>query len=824
MDKTKKKSVKRYILWGVLALAVLWLALMPLMARQQQTEDGPQASILSANATVSSIQSAIHGGGTLEAGEPEDITIPKDVKITEFLVKNGDMVSEGDALAAVDKVSVMTAITEIRDSMSTVEKQMESYSNEKAATEVSAAAGGRVKLVYAREGDRVESVMLEHGALAVLSLDSKLCVRLTAGSDLATGDTVTVTLADGKEVTGRVESNLSGELVVTIADKGYAVGQTVSVAGVGTGELEIHSPWKATAFAGTVSTVYAQPEQTLNSGAALFTLKDTDYTAQREILAKTHREYEELLQKLFKMYETGVISAPCDGMVSGIDKDSTHLLAAQAEEIAAQPLTAGEGQFQLVLLSDITPLSESPVGTGGCTGNTDCLLPGTDPNHKQDCPRKCTKTDGCTAASHFTDCIHACTRAENPEDCPATGAHYSDCIKACTSAGKGETCPAIKYHYKSCIESCTESDGTKECPATGAHKQGCINSCIRADVAGACKAGHHYSDCIESCIVSTDKDTPCPATKHKAGCYFSKMTYMAVAAKVYAAGDTLTIAYDNSGAKEVFRTAAGWVYADGSGPNETTMVNKQEGVTWGAGKGFSQGDIILYVYGYKDGQEAWKDVVLYRKGTPSMQMPSFNMPSFSFNFSMPSMGGGTSSQTQLYDLNGDTLMTVTPQDTMTLTVSVDESDISSVKTGMTAEITVNALPDEVFEGEITKVAMSGSGNGGSSKFAVEITLPRQSDMLSGMSASAVISLYEKMDVLTLPAAALSEDGAKTIVYTALDQKTGEPANPVEVTTGLSDGETVEILSGLQSGDSVYYYYYDTLEESDAVETDRLQMR
>ena len=357
MDKTKKKSVKRYILWGVLALAVLWLALMPLMARQQQTEDGPQASILSANATVSSIQSAIHGGGTLEAGEPEDITIPKDVKITEFLVKNGDMVSEGDALAAVDKVSVMTAITEIRDSMSTVEKQMESYSNEKAATEVSAAAGGRVKLVYAREGDRVESVMLEHGALAVLSLDSKLCVRLTAGSDLATGETVTVTLADGKEVTGRVESNLSGELVVTIADKGYAVGQTVSVAGVGTGELEIHSPWNATAFAGTVSTVYAQPEQTLNSGAALFTLKDTDYTAQREILAKTHREYEELLQKLFKMYETGVISAPCDGMVSGIDKDSTHLLAAQAEEIAAQPLTAGEGQFQLVLLSDITPLS-----------------------------------------------------------------------------------------------------------------------------------------------------------------------------------------------------------------------------------------------------------------------------------------------------------------------------------------------------------------------------------------------------------------------------------------------------------------------------------
>lgn len=823
MDKMKKKSVKRYILWGVLALIVLWLALMPLMARQQQTEDGPQASILSANATVSSIRTAIHGGGTLEAGDPENISIPADVKIEEFLVKNGDFVREGDPLAAVDKVSVMTAITEIRDSMSTVEKQMESYSNEKAATEVSATAGGRVKLVYAREGDRVESVMLEHGALAVLSLDSKLCVRLTAGSDLATGETVTVTLADGKEVTGRVESNLSGELVVTIADKGYAVGQTVSVAGVGTGELEIHSPWKATAFAGTVSIVYAQPEQTLNSGAALFTLKDTDYTAQREILAETHREYEELLQKLFKMYETGVISAPCDGMVSGIDKNSAHLLAAQEEEIDAQPLTAGEEQFQLVLLSDITPFVEGPEEGGGCTKNDSCPLEDGDPAHDPECPHACNGKADCPAKKHKEDCLSLCISADEPGKCTAKN-HKSDCIEACTHAKEEGKCTAEK-HYKDCIEACISTDGCKDCPAT-VHKRSCIEFCKHADFGEECDAEHHYADCIKSCVTSPNANTPCPATKHNPQCFFSEMTYMAVAAKVYVAGDTLTVAYDKSGAKEVVKTADGWVYADGSRPNVGNMVNKQEGVTWGVGKGFSQNDIILYIYGYKGGQEVWKDVVLYEKGQPSMQMPSITMPSFSFNFSMPSMGGygSSSGQTQLYDLNGDTLMTVTPQDTMTLTVSVDESDISSVKTGMTAEITVNALPDEVFEGEITKVAMSGSGNGGSSKFAVEITLPRQSEMLSGMSASAVIALYEKMDVLTLPAAALSEDGAKTIVYTALDKKTGEPANPVEVTTGLSDGETVEILSGLSSGDCVYYAYYDTLEESDAVETDRLQMR
>lgn len=810
---TKKKSVKRYILWGVLALLTLWLALMPLMARQQQENDGPKASILSANATVSSIRTAIHGGGTLEAGDPEDISIPTDVKIEEFLVNNGDFVSEGDPLAAVDKVSVMTAITEIQNSMKAVRKQMESASDEKAATEVSATAGGRVKLVYARECDRVESVMLEHGALAVLSLDSKMCVRLTVDSPLATGESVTVTLADGKEVTGRVESNLSGELVVTVQDKGYEVGQTVSVENTGTGTLEIHSPWKATAFAGTVSIAYAQPEQTLGAGAALFTLKDTDYTAQRETLAQTHREYEELLQKLFKMYETGVISAPCDGMVSGIDRNSAHLMAAQEEEIVAQPLTAGEGEFRLVLLSGVTPT---------CTHDENCKIPGTE-THQDGCPKACTDNDTCTADTHKTTCPHNCT---GKSGCGAEY-HQEGCPEKCTNDEKCLVSDPTK-HLETCPRRCTNSDG---CKATH-HLDTCIKLCVHANEGAVCPAKSHYDDCISRCVHSSSSSMSCPASKHASDCYFADVTYKANAAKVLAAGNELILMWDYSTVYEVEKTDNGWKPKNGVAVNENLLITKGE--TLPANGSYSNGDIILYVYIYKGDKLVGTQTALYKKGLSS-QMPSMDlsglmggMPSmnFNFSFSMPSMGGyggSSSTQTQLYDLVGDVLMTVTPQDTMTLTVPVDESDISSVKTGMLAEITVNALPEEVFEGEITKVAKTGSGNGGSSKFDVEITLDRQGEMLSGMSASAVISLYEKMDVLTLPAAALTEDGGKTVVYTALDKKTGEPINPVEVTTGLSDGETVEILSGLQSGDSVYYYYYDTLEESDAVEIDRMKM-
>ena len=794
----KKKSMKRYILWGLLALLTLWLALMPLMARQQQAEDGPKASILSTNASVGSIRAAIHGGGTLEAGDPEDINIPVDVKIEELYVKNGDFVREGDPLAAVDKVSVMTAITEIQNSMSTVRKQMESASDEKAATEVSATAGGRVKLVYAKEGDRVESVMLEHGALAVLSLDSKLCVRLTVDSPLTTGESVTVTLADGKEVTGRVESNLSGEIVVTIEDKGYAVGQTVTVENTGTGTLEIHSPWKATAFAGTVSIAYAQPEQTLGAGAALFTLKDTDYTAQRETLAQTHREYEELLQKLFKMYESGVISAPCDGLISGIDKDSAHLMAAQAEEIVAQPLNTGAGEFRLVLLGSVEPEPEengtpSPqTGDPECTGQDDCQAD----THIDTCPYLCAKQAGCTSEYHKTGCPEQCT---NDDKCLV-----SDPNK----------------HEPACPRKCIKSD---DCQAIH-HLKDCIKLCVHANEGQVCDAQTHYEDCIKSCTHSKDINTPCPASKHASDCFYAEMIYKARVAKVVAVGEELVLMWDASGRQyDVLKSGNGWVLADGQAIDESLLVSK-DGPTLPNTGNHKAGEIVFYITGYRLNEAVLTSVVTYRSAPA---MPSFSMPSmnFHFNFSMPSMGGygGSTSQSQLYDLVGDVLMTVTPQNTMTLTVAVDEADISSVKTGMIAEITVNALPEEVFEGEITKVAKTGSGNGGSSKFDVQITLDRQGEMLAGMSASAVISLYEKMDVLTLPAAALTEEGGKTIVYTALDKKTGEPVSPVAVTTGLSDGETVEILSGLQSGDEVFYAYYDTVEESDAVETDRMKM-
>ena len=160
--------------------------------------------------------------------------------------------------------------------------------------------------------------------------------------DIPTGDTVTVTLDAGKKVTGRIASNLDGVIVITVEDKNYPIGETVTVTTrdgeeVGSGELYVHNAWSATAFSGTVQTVWAKEEAKVSSGASLFTLKDTDFRATLEYMSSLHREYEQLTQDLFKMYQSGTIDAPCDGTVSGIDKDSPYLLAAEDTE-DLQPL------------------------------------------------------------------------------------------------------------------------------------------------------------------------------------------------------------------------------------------------------------------------------------------------------------------------------------------------------------------------------------------------------------------------------------------------------------------------------------------------------
>ena len=160
----------------------------------------------------------------------------------------------------------------------------------------------------------------------------------------------------------------------------------------------------------------------------------------------------------------------------------------------------------------------------------------------------------------------------------------------------------------------------------------------------------------------------------------------------------------------------------------------------------------------------------------------------------------------LFPLEGTKVCTVTPTDTMTVTISVDELDILQYALGMEADISVDALPGNTYTGTVTAIGGIGTNEGGNSKFDVELTLDREADMLNGMNASVVVKKSTR-SALLIPIAALNDSGSKTTVYTAYDQKSGQLLAPVEVTCGISDGENVEILSGLEEGQPVWYSYY-----------------
>lgn len=354
MERSQKrlenaKQRKRILAWAAMALVVLLLAVIPMLASGRDAASGQQASILSAAAGYQNVDTQIIGGGQLSSEASIRIKVPEQVKLIEYLVENGDIVSEGDVIAAVDKVSVMTAITGVQETLDYLSDEIADAGSDSSSDRVKVLAGGTVKVIYAQKGEAVQDVMLEHGALAVLSLDDTMAVQLEVNTELKPGDTVSVAITGSSEAAGRVKSNLNGVLTVTMEDDDYEVGTQVTVQTengqrLGTGELYIFSPWNATAYSGTVSGILVNEGDTVYVGQSLITLEDPGNSAEYQRLIDQRHEYETLMQELFQMYRTEAITAPCDGIVTGVDKNGAYLLADNGGSWVAKVLSFFSGK------------------------------------------------------------------------------------------------------------------------------------------------------------------------------------------------------------------------------------------------------------------------------------------------------------------------------------------------------------------------------------------------------------------------------------------------------------------------------------------------
>ena len=166
-----------------------------------------------------------------------------------------------------------------------------------------------------------------------------------------------------------------------------------------------------------------------------------------------------------------------------------------------------------------------------------------------------------------------------------------------------------------------------------------------------------------------------------------------------------------------------------------------------------------------------------------------------------------------FDTTCTVAATVTRTEEMTVDITVDELDILSLQVGMAADISLDALPGKTYSGTITKINTYGVNSGGNTKYTVTVTLPREENMLTGMNASVKIQTAVSDTVPTVPAAAIQSKDGKSWLYTAYDEKTDTLSGLTQVETGLSDGESVQILSGFPENGSYYYRYADTIEYS-----------
>jgi HlyD family secretion protein len=200
-----------------------------------------------------------------------------------------------------------------------------------------------------------------------------------------------------------------------------------------------------------------------------------------------------------------------------------------------------------------------------------------------------------------------------------------------------------------------------------------------------------------------------------------------------------------------------------------------------------------------------------------------------------------SSPTQ--DVGGGTLlMTMADLDHVRVRARVDETDIGKLAPGMEARISVASFPGKRFAGTIEKIEPQATVEQNVTLFPVLISLPNEEHLLRpGMNVEARFEVARRDDVLTVPVTALrtERDIATTAGIIGLDEgairsrlaqagfedepgerrsaresaaslrgsfwvvadRNGAP-EPVPVTTGITDLDRVEVVSGLAEADVV----------------------
>lgn len=172
--------------------------------------------------------------------------------------------------------------------------------------------------------------------------------------------------------------------------------------------------------------------------------------------------------------------------------------------------------------------------------------------------------------------------------------------------------------------------------------------------------------------------------------------------------------------------------------------------------------------------------------------------------------GGTMGKVQEGDSPwpGQGLINLPDLSEMIVKATVSEVDASKVDSGQQVIVTLDAVPDKTYAGEVIKKSTLARRKDQSSKinvFDVEVAMREKDDQVKpGMSASGRVVQNRIEDVVKVPLEAVFERSGQTVVF--LKNK-----NKVEIEVGRRNDMEVEVVSGLD-GDETICLVDPTLEE------------
>ncbi len=151
---------------------------------------------------------------------------------------------------------------------------------------------------------------------------------------------------------------------------------------------------------------------------------------------------------------------------------------------------------------------------------------------------------------------------------------------------------------------------------------------------------------------------------------------------------------------------------------------------------------------------------------------------------------------------------------MRVIADIDEADIGGVKEGQRVSFTVDAFPDDHFEGKVTQVRQQATTESNVVTYEVVISAPNNDLKLKpGLTANVTIYTLEKNDVLAAPAKALRFQPNEAFLQKGetIDDCEGDhkvwtkegtvfKAHKVEI--GTTNGIMTEIVSGIKEGTEV----------------------